>query len=50
MQSKEYATNGMIDSARSHGMYAAYLDVAAIAAALLVAVIATGLVIGLIYY
>ena len=31
MQSKESAANGMIDSARSQGMYAAYLTVAAIA-------------------
>ena len=36
----------MIDTARSHEICAAYLNVAAIAAALLVAVVATGVVIG----
>jgi hypothetical protein len=49
MQSQASTKAGMIDSARGKGMCAAYLSVAAIIVALVVAILATGLTIGLFY-
>ena len=50
MQSKRNAEVGMINAARKQGMIAAYLSVAAIVSALVVACLATGLAVGLVYY
>ena len=49
MQSKGSAKSGMINSARNEGICAAYLSVAAIAVALVIACLATGLTVGLVY-
>ena len=49
LQSQESAKAGNITSARNQGMYAAYLGVAAIVAALVIAILATGLTIGQFY-
>jgi hypothetical protein len=49
MQSQASVKTGMINSARSEGMCAAYLSVAAIVVALVIAILATGLTLGLLY-
>ena len=50
MQSKQSAQAGMINAARNEGVCAAYLSVAAITVALVIAVLATGLTLGLAGY
>ena len=50
VQSKASAKAGMIDSARDKGVCAAYLSVAAIVVALVIAILTTGLSIALFYY
>ena len=49
MQSQASAKAGMINSARNEGMCAAYLSVATIVVALVVAILATGLTVGIFY-
>ena len=49
MQSQQSAKTGNINSARNEGMCAAYLSVAAIISALVVAIVVTGMTIGITY-